>query len=108
MSEIILYRNGLGVPGRPFTPDFSSTGAGSSMQYLRSYINTMQTMGYFNSDDSNGLTYEEFGGGFALFAFDLTADNNVSAPYRQVVSNTNLRIDLKFSKNLPATINLLI
>ena len=108
LSEIMLYRNGVGVPGRPFTPDFSSAGAGSSTQYLRSYINTMQTMGYFNSDDSNGLTYEEFGGGFALFAFDLTADNNVSAPYRQVVSNTNLRIDLKFAKNLPATINLLI
>ena len=41
-------------------------------------------------------------------AFDLTADNNVSAPYRQVLSTTNLRLDLKFSANLTNTVNLLL
>ena len=104
LSEIILYRNGLGVPGRPFTPDFS---AGTKL-YIRSYINTMQTMGYFNTDDTNALTFDEFGGGYAVFAFDLTADNNVGAPYRQVLSSANLRLDLKFSTNLPQTVNLLL
>ena len=104
LSEIILYRNGLGVPGRPFTPDFSA----GTKHYIRSYINTMQTMSYFNTDDTNGLTFEEFGGGYTLYAFDLTADNNVSAPYRQVLSTANLRLDLKFSANLTNTVNLLL
>ena len=104
LSEIILYRNGLGVPGRPFTPDFSA----GAKHYVRSYINTMQTMSYFNTDDTNGLTYEEFSGGYTLYAFDLTADNNVSAPYRQVLSTANLRLDLKFSANLTSTVNLLL
>ena len=104
LSEIVLYRNGIGVPGRPFTPDFTT----GTEEYLRSYINTMQTMGYFNTDDTNGLTYEEFGGGYTIFAFDLTADNNVSAPYRQALSFANLRLDLKFKANLAKTINLLL
>ena len=104
LNEIALYRNGLGVPGRPFTPDFS---AGSD-EYLRSYVNTMQTMGYFNTDDTDGLTYEDFAGGYMIYAFDLTADNNVSAPYRQTLSMSNLRIDLKFKSNLAKTINLLL
>ena len=78
LTEIILYRNGLGVPGRPFTPDFST----GSKHYTRSYINTMQTISYFNSENTNGLTFEEFAGGYTLNVFDLTADNNVSAPYR--------------------------
>ena len=54
-------------------------------------------MGYFNTDNTNALTFDEFGGGYAVFAFDLPADNNVGAPYRQVLSSANLRLDLKFS-----------
>ena len=104
LNEIALFRNGNGVPGRPFTPDFT---AGKDL-YLRSYVNTMQTMGYFDTDDSNGLTFDEFNGGFAIYAFALTADNNVSAPYREVTTTSNLRIDLKFSAALPSTINLLL
>ena len=104
LNEIALYRNGVGVPGRPFTPDF----AADKQLYLRSYINTMQTMGFFDTNESNGLTFDEFDGGFAIYAFDLTADNNVSAPYREVTMTSNLRIDLKFSEALPNTVNLLL
>ena len=65
-------------------------------------------MGYFNTDDTDGLSYEDFGGGYTIFVFDLTADNNVSAPYRQTLTVSNLRLDLKFKANLPKTINLLL
>ena len=104
LTEIVLYRNGMGVPGRPFTPDFTT----DAEVCMRSYINTMQTMGYFNTDDTNGLTYDEFIGGYTIYAFDLTADNNVSAPYQQALSMSNLRIDLKFKANLAKAINLLL
>ena len=104
LSEIALYRNGIGVPGRPFTPDFTS----GEEECLRSYVNTMQTMGYFNTDDTDGLTLEDFAGGYTIYAFDLTADNNVSAPYQQVLGVSNLRVDLKFTTNLTNTVNLLL
>ena len=101
LSELALYRQGESIPGRPFSPDFDSG------LYTRSYVNTMQTFNYFNADDTNGLTYREFGNGYTVYAFDLTPDNNVSAPYRHAIQSNNLRLALTFDKNLPTTINVL-
>ena len=102
LNKIALYREGESIPGRPFTPDFDLK------HYSRSYANTMQTFHYFNSDDTNGLTYEEFGDGYTLYAYDLTADNDIGAPYRHAIASNNLRLELYFKKNLPKTINVLL
>ena len=102
LNKIALYREGESIPGRPFTPDFVK------QHYARSYANTMQTFHYFNTDDTNGLTYDEFGNGYTLYAYDLTPDNDITASYRQVISHNNLRLELSFSKDLPTTINVLL
>ena len=102
LNKIALYREGESIPGRPFTPDFTQ------QHYARSYANTMQTFHYFNTDDTNGLTYEEFGKGYTLYAYDLTADNDIAASYRQVISHNNLRLELSFGKDLTDTINVLL
>lgn len=102
LKKIALYREGESIPGRPFTPDFDNK------LYSRSYVNTMQTFQYFNSDDTNGLTYSDFGNGYTLYAYDLTADNDIAAPYRQAIGTNNLRLELTFDNNLPETINVLL
>ncbi|MEL7308555.1 MAG: hypothetical protein AAGK05_12265 [Pseudomonadota bacterium] len=102
LSEIALRVNGVSHPGPPYRPDFSSS------QFLRSYVDFMDVFRFFNTDDTNGLTMEEFKSGYTIYAFDLTADSDISAPYRQANVPHNIRLDLEFKATLSETINVLI
>ena len=53
----------------------------------------MQTFHYLNTDDTNALSYNEFGNGYTMFAYDLTADNDITASYRQTITSNNLRLE---------------
>lgn len=102
LTSIGLYRNGESTPGRPFTPDFSKG------LYAKCYANAMQVFHYLNADDTNGLTYKDYGNGYTLHAYDLTPDNDISATHRHAISTNNLRLELNFKKNLTKTINVLL
>ena len=102
LNNLTLYCDGQSVTGRPFTPDFNHGKA------MRSYMQTMQTFGYYNNDDTNGLTLEEFTKGYTIFAFDLTADRDIAASHRQGRTTKNLRLDLSFKKATAETINVLL
>ena len=102
LKKLALYRDGVSVPGRPYTPDFAN------LTFLRSYMQTMRTFDYPNTDDSNGLTPYEFANGYTIFAFDLTSDKQVTAAHRQPITTRNLRLELFFEKDTPITINVLL
>jgi hypothetical protein len=102
LSKIALRVNGVSQPGPPYRPNFSD------YQFQRSYVDFMNVFNYFNTDDTNGLTMEEFKSGYTIYAFDLTADNDISAPYRQANVPHNIRLDLEFKNTLSKTINVLI
>ena len=102
LKKLALYRDGTSVPGRPFTPDFANG------KILRSYMQLMRTFDYINTDDTNGLTPDEFGNGYTIYAFDLTADKQVTATHRQPITTRNLRLELTFEKDTPTTINVLL
>ena len=102
MSKLALYRDGISVPGRPFSPNFPDG------KVLRSYMQTMHTFKYLNTDDTNGLTPEEFANGYTIYAFDLTADNAMNADHRQAITSKNLRLELFFDKATKTTINVLL
>ena len=102
LNSLTLYRDGVSVSGRSFTPDFNNNRA------LRSYMHTMQTFKYYNNDDTNGLTLNDFINGYTIFAFDLTADKDSSATHRQGHTTKNLRLDLAFDKATKETINVLL
>ena len=88
--------------GRALEPNFTDK------QYAIAYANTLSALGQFNSSESNGLTYDMFGNGFTLFAFDLTADNQVYAGHRHAIASGNLRVELSFASALTQTINVLV
>ena len=90
------------VPGRALEPNFTDK------QYAIAYPNSLIAVGQFNSSESNGLTYHMFGNGFTLFAFDLTADNQVYAAHRHAIASCNVRLELSCGAALPETINILI
>ena len=51
---------------------------------------------------------KEFNRGYTFYAFDLTADSNIRASYRQANVPHNIRLDLEFRGTLSRTINVLI
>ena len=102
LSKIALYREGRSIPGQPMTPDFTNG------NYARSYIQSMNTFHYYNSDQTNGLTPFQWANGYTFYAFDLTADKDIATHCLQGNLSRNLRLELTFSKDLPSTINVLI
>ena len=102
VSKFALYRDGVSVAGQGFNPDFDNKFV------LRSYLNTMRTFNYYNTDETNGLTIEEFLSGYTLYAFDLTADREMSAGHRQPHTGKNLRLELKFKKATPCPVNVVM
>ena len=102
LNKFAMYRDGRSFPGQPLEPDFNKK------LYLRSYVQTMRAFNYWNTDDTNGLTPEEWAGGYTLYAFDLTPDKEVSSDCLHANIGNNLRLELNFDAALPNTINVLI
>ena len=102
LTKFALYRDGVCMPGQPFTPDFDNG------HVLRSFMHTMRTFNYYNTDDTNGFTVEDFVGGYTIYAFDLTADKEMIAGHRQPITSKNLRLELIFKNATPCTVNVLM
>jgi len=102
LNKIGLYRDGELVPGQLLYPNFT-TG-----HFMQTYVNTMNALSYFNSDDSNGMTIEHFKQGYTLYVFDLTPDANSNAPYRNMSKNGSLRLEMNFDKPLTSAINVML
>ena len=102
LKKIALLHDGRPSPCLPLEPDFSNK------RYLRSYIQTMKACGYYNSDDTNGLTPTDWAEGYTLFIFDLTPDKEVSSGCLHANVPNNLRLELSFETALSSTINVLI
>jgi hypothetical protein len=47
-------------------------------QYLKAYQLTCDSLGKFQTNNPLAITYEEFGAGYSLFAFDLTKEHQAS------------------------------
>ena len=102
LNKIALYREGRSIPGQPLTPNFNKN------TYLRSYVQTMRALNYYNTDDTNGITPSQWANGYTIYAFDLTSNKDVSTNCLQANLSRNLRLELSFEKALASTINVLI
>lgn len=102
LDEIALLVNGESTPGPPYRPDFTKK------LYVRDYMDLMEVFGYYNSDDTNGLTLKEFGSGYTIYAFDRTPDNDIASDYRHPNLGQDIRLDIKFKTDLTETINVLV
>ena len=102
LSRLALIANGVSIPGQPVTPDFKNK------SYVESYFRLMDAYHYFNTDDSNGLRYADFGAGYTLFAFDMTPDKTLTTHCIHPSNLMNLRMEFKFDDPLPVTVNVLV
>ena len=102
LDEISLLVNGKSYPGPLYKPDFANN------NYVRDYCDCMEVFNYYNTDDTNGLTYKEYGNGYTIYAFDLTPDSNISSDHRHPNLGHGIRLDIKFKTDLAKSINVLV
>ena len=102
LSRLAVIANGVSIPGEPATPNFKTK------SYVESYFRLMDTYHYFNTDDTNGLRYADYGGGYTLFAFDMTPDKTLTTHCVHPSNLESLRYDFQFADPLPTTANVVV
>jgi hypothetical protein len=104
LNFLALYRDGECVPyGQPLQPDYAN-GLG-----VQAYMRTIQSLEQYNSNISHGITLDDFmNNGRTLYVMNLTPDMNASGACGQPYRTGNLRLEVKFSKALTETINVII
>ena len=88
----------------PFKPIQLSFGANPRFVEAFSTMFSDTRKMYYNS--GNDISREKFPFGYAIYAFDLTADMCGSSPHFSTVQRGNLAIDIKFSTAPTVAVNL--
>ena len=76
-------------------------------QYIGAYMSLFSGSGKYRRDEGIDIAREEYSGGYALFAYDLSADLSEEGHFN-LAREGNVRIDLKFGTALPNTINVVV
>lgn len=101
LTKMDLLRNGQSIPyrqGYAFDVD--------SGHYTELYVRSiLQNMNLLNGNVHNGIQLHDFRDTQFLLIFNLTPDFDLKE--RQVIKDSNLRLDLAFKKPLPESINVI-
>jgi hypothetical protein len=101
ITEIGLTYNGNPIPSTPFKPDFTNK------NYAREYYSLFLQLGKQGIfSDDNGIKYEDFSGGCALFAFNLSPDLSLSG-HAQPARLANLGVDIRFKVVVPKNLQMI-
>lgn len=102
LNKLALYADGDYVVYKPFEPNFKTN------DYLREYCSTFISLNMFNTDDSNGITFDSYKNGYFYLLYDMTPDSDLSSGGVNVSKPGNLRLELSFEKALTSTVNVLL
>ena len=95
-----LYCDGQAYPAKPFQPDFRNG------LYTREFFQLIQATGRQLKDREIAINHKEFGDGYALFCFNLEADEGCGQ-HVSLVRTGNVRLEARFRAALATTVNLI-
>ncbi len=100
LTQLKLYLDGQQQQIKPVETNFAAN------QYIGAYMNLFTGTNKFK-DEGNDIKREDFPGGYALYAFDLTPDLS-GGDHFNLAKEGSVRVDLKFAVALPNTINVIV
>lgn len=100
LSQLKLYLDGQQQHIKPLEPNFAAK------QHIGAYMSLFAGTGKLFKDEGNFLERDDFGAGYAIYAFDLTPDLAESDHFN-LAKDGSVRVDLKFANPLPNTINVI-
>ena len=104
ITDVAVIVNGETVPGRPLQLKFGEDGG---RNYISGFMQLFEATGRSGSDFGNGLKPKDFADGYTLFAFNLDPEFK-RGKYLNLVKRANVRIEIRFSKALTETVNVVI
>jgi len=102
VNYVGLFREGESIPHRQPYDNISSD------RYVRPYMGMIHALEQFNRNENNGISASDYIGGNTLFVYNLTPDLSCGSGCQQAYRNGNLRLEMKYSKPLPESINVLV
>src|SRR6218665_1134437 len=100
LTQLKVYLDGQQHSVKPLEIYFATR------QYINAYASLFTGTGKWKRDEGNLFSREDFASGYALYAFDPTADQ-CEGENCNLVRQGNVRVDLKFSAALANTINVI-
>jgi len=105
IKQIVCYIDGTPYPSRPYQPNFSSN------KYTREFFGLYEALNQTGYASNLDISINEFKDGFTLFAINFSpdlSDSFLHAGYASPTKFGNLRMEIRFSKDLVETINAII
>ena len=102
VSKIEVTRDGQTLCTRPFEPNFAQK------NYLRSYLSLFEATGQLGTNNTHGISYEDYAGGYALWGFDFTPDQGSDEGHFHPIKAGQLRVELQFANPLANTVNVIL
>ena len=105
LSQLVCYIGGTAFPSQAMRPDFEKN------LYVREFVALYQALNQNGTDSYSEISRKDFKDGNTIFAINLTPDLS-SGPgaigHYNLVNRGELRLHIKFAKELKATTTLLI
>lgn len=104
LNFLSLYIDGRQIPSKPIQPNFST-----SKLFVHAYHTLYSGTGIHFLNEGNAISRNTYSNGNCLMAFDLTPDlSSNTMSHWNLVRHGCLRIEVRFEKALPETINCII
>ena len=100
LTQLKVYLDGQQQSVKPLEVNFDNN------QFINAYATLFMGTGKWMRDEGNDIGREDFSGGYALYAFDLTPDL-CEGDHFNLIKHGNVRLDMKFSQALANTINVI-
>jgi hypothetical protein len=104
ISNIALVVDGETVPGRPMKLDFDPT---NGRNFVEAYVNMYESLGQNGTDFGGGIRPKSYANGHTLFVYSLDPVIH-SGKYLNLITESNVRMELNFSKPLTETVTVII
>ena len=101
LTYACVYKNGVQIPSKPFTPDFTND------CYAREFLSLFQGTGIHFSDQGLNVSYKDYKGGNTLFVFDFSGDLSDNDGYK-MISKGGIRLELKFGEAIAESVNVIL
>ena len=101
VNYVALYKNGVQIPAKPYTPDFSRSLA------TRSYLSLFKTTNTYYNNRSVNITLNEYKNGYTLWGFDFTPDE-CEEDYFNGHDTGNIKLEVRFRTPLEHPVTLIV
>jgi len=104
LNHMSLYVDGQQIPSKPLQPDYENN------LYAECYHTLFSGTDIFYGNSYNhNITKEDYIGGYALYAFDLTSDLSASNnAHWNLIRHGSILVELKFATALTESVNMIV